>query len=123
MDCRHFTFLGDFYVLPGSGLRFCLEIEIIFHHFCLNVTDFLPVEEEEKKVNEQTEFLIRLVKFAAYKFRVIKEIKSVVEGINLVQAKRFVEELPQVIQQNLSKDDATKLKEWLEAAEGVVEIV
>ena len=90
VDCKHFTFLGHFYVLPGSGLCFCLEIEIIFHHFCLNVTNFLPVEEEEKKVNEQTEFLVRLVKFTYnLKFRMIKEIKSVVEGINLVQAKRY----------------------------------
>ena len=45
------------------------------------------------------------------------------EGINLVQAKEIVEELPQVVQQNVSKVDATKLKERLEAAEGVVEIV
>ena len=74
------------------------------------------------------------------KIKVIKEIKSVVEGINLVQvrlwlpwhpfitnnllqAKKFVEELPQIVKQGISKEDATKLKEQLEAAGGIVEMV
>ena len=44
------------------------------------------------------------------------------EGINLVQARKFVEELLQVVKQGISKDDAIKLKEQLEAARGVVEV-
>ena len=81
------------------------------------------MEGEEKKVEEQTEFLVSLVKFADdSKIKVIKEIKSVVEGINLVQARKFVEELLQVVKQGISKDDAIKLKEQLEAARGVVEV-
>ena len=51
------------------------------------------------------------------KIKLIKEIKSV------VQAKKFVEELPQVVKQGISKDNATKLKKQLEAAEGVVEVI
>jgi len=39
-----------------------------------------------------------------------------------VQAKKFVEELPQTVKQNISKEEAAKLKERLEAAGGVVEI-
>ena len=51
----------------------------------------LQAEEEEKKVEEQTEFLVRLVKFADdSKIKVIKEIKSVMEGINLVQVSQWL---------------------------------
>ena len=41
----------------------------------------------------------------------------------LLQAKKFVEELPQIVKQGISKEDATKLKERLESAGGVVEVV
>ena len=38
------------------------------------------------------------------------------------QAKKFVESVPQVVQKDISKDDAAKLKTILEAAGGVVVI-
>ena len=48
----------------------------------------IQVDEEVSKEEEQTEFLVRLVKFADdSKIKLIKEIKGVMEGINLVQVR------------------------------------
>lgn len=79
--------------------------------------DDVPVQQEK------TLFTIRLIKFDdAKKVAVIKEIKSMIEGMNLVQAKKFVESVPQVIRSEISKEEAEKLKETLAAAGGTVEI-
>ena len=68
-------------------------------------------------------FTVRLLKFDdTKKVAVIKEIKSMIEGMNLVQAKKFVESVPQVVRSDVSKEDAEKLKEVLTAAGGTVEI-
>jgi len=67
----------------------------------------------------QTSFTIKLNKFdETKKVALIKEIKAVVEGMNLVQAKKFVESVPQIIKSNVPKDEAEKLKTALEAVGG-----
>ena len=65
----------------------------------------------------QTSFTVKLESFdTAKKVTLIKEIKNLVEGMNLVQAKKFVESCPTVVKADLSKDEADKLKEALTAA-------
>ncbi|KAG0013981.1 cytoplasmic RNA-binding protein [Entomortierella chlamydospora] len=72
-----------------------------------------PVEEE--KAAEKTEFSVKLEKFdAAAKAKLIREIKNIIPGINLVEAKKFVEGAPKVVKENLNKADAEKLKKTLE---------
>ncbi|GJJ78456.1 large subunit ribosomal protein L7/L12 [Entomortierella parvispora] len=72
-----------------------------------------PVEEE--KVVEKTEFNVKLEKFdAAAKAKLIREIKNIIPGINLVEAKKFVEGAPKVVKEGLNKADAEKLKKTLE---------
>ena len=39
-----------------------------------------------------------------------------------IQAKKFVESLPQVVQKDIGKEEAEKLRSALEAAGGIVEI-
>uniref|UniRef100_A0A8C3MGP8 Large ribosomal subunit protein bL12m n=1 Tax=Geospiza parvula TaxID=87175 RepID=A0A8C3MGP8_GEOPR len=82
-----------------------------------------PQEEEEvvplKK--EKTHFTVRLTELkAADKVKLIKEVKNFVPGVNLVQAKKLVESLPQEIKANASKEEAEKIKAALEAAGGTV---
>uniref|UniRef100_A0A8B9NY27 Large ribosomal subunit protein bL12m n=1 Tax=Apteryx owenii TaxID=8824 RepID=A0A8B9NY27_APTOW len=82
-----------------------------------------PQEEEEvvpvKK--EKTIFTVRLTELkAADKVKLIKEVKNFVPGVNLVQAKKLVESLPQEIKANVSKEEAEKIKAALEAAGGTV---
>ena len=78
-----------------------------------------PQEEEEEAapVAVQTSFTIKMEKFDdSKKVALIKEIKNQVEGMNLVQAKKFVESCPAVVKTDIGKEEAEKLKQALEAA-------
>ena len=47
---------------------------------------------------------------------------NLVEGMNLVQAKKFVESAPAVVKADIAKDEADKVKEALLAVGGECEI-
>lgn len=83
-----------------------------------------PVEEEEAQVvPTKSSFRLKLVGFNAdKKVALIKEIKALGDGMNLVQAKKFVESAPQVLRDNIGKDECEKLKEQLEKVGATVEI-
>ncbi|XP_051996030.1 39S ribosomal protein L12, mitochondrial-like [Xyrauchen texanus] len=66
---------------------------------------------------EKTHFTVKLTEL---KVKLIKEVKNCIQGLNLVQAKKLVESLPQEIRANVSKEEAEKLKTALEAAGGTV---
>lgn len=79
------------------------------------------VEEEIPKLKEQTHFTVRLTEANPVdKVKLIKEIKNYIQGINLVQAKKLVESLPQEIKANVAKAEAEKIKAALEAVGGTV---
>lgn len=79
--------------------------------------------DEGTSAGVKTSFTVKLTKFDdTKKVALIKEIKKLVEGINLVEAKRFVEECPKVIRSNLTKDEAEALQKQLETAGGVVKL-
>lgn len=82
------------------------------------------VEEEAAPAKkEKTHFTVKLTALnAADKVKLIKEVKNCMQGLNLVQAKKLVESLPQEIRANVSKEEAEKLKAALEAAGGTVEM-
>nr|XP_012308153.1 39S ribosomal protein L12, mitochondrial [Aotus nancymaae] len=78
-------------------------------------------EEEIPKLKEQTHFTVRLTEANPVdKVKLIKEIKNYIQGINLVQAKKLVESLPQEIKANVAKAEAEKIKAALEAVGGTV---
>ncbi|KAM6317333.1 large ribosomal subunit protein bL12m [Podargus strigoides] len=80
-----------------------------------------PQEEEVPLKKEKTHFSVRLTELKpADKVKLIKEVKNFIPGINLVQAKKLVEALPQEIKANASKEEAEKIKAALEAAGGTV---
>jgi large subunit ribosomal protein L7/L12 len=85
-----------------------------------------PTQESQgsaEAVEEKTEFTVKLVKYSEdSKIKLIKEVKTLVEGMNLVQAKKFVEGVPQVVQADVKKEEAERLKTALEAVGGVVEV-
>jgi large subunit ribosomal protein L7/L12 len=71
----------------------------------------------------KSSFNVKLVKFDdAKKVALIKEIKGLVENMNLVQAKKFVESAPQILKKDVTKDDAEKLKASLEKVGATIEI-
>ncbi|ESP03903.1 hypothetical protein LOTGIDRAFT_156500 [Lottia gigantea] len=81
-------------------------------------------EEEETEVKrEKTIFTVKLTKYdESKKIQLIKAIKALLPDMNLVQAKKYVESLPQIVQDEISKEDSEKLKSELESAGGTVEV-
>ena len=76
-------------------------------------------EEEEEAapaIAVQTSFTLKMDKYdEGKKVALIKELKNQMEGMNLVQAKKFVESCPTVVKADIAKDEAEKLKAAFEA--------
>jgi len=72
---------------------------------------------------EQTEFTVTLKGLSAddKKISVIKEVRTVT-GLGLKEAKDLVEGAPKTLKENVSKDEANKIKEAVTAAGGIVEV-
>ncbi|MEE0998805.1 MAG: 50S ribosomal protein L7/L12 [Treponemataceae bacterium] len=71
---------------------------------------------------EQTEFNVSLeAADPAKKIAVIKAVREVT-GLGLKEAKDLVEGAPKVLKEGVSKEDAAKIKETIEAAGGTVKI-
>ncbi|KAG2043180.1 ribosomal protein L7/L12 C-terminal domain-containing protein [Suillus americanus] len=82
-----------------------------------------PIEEAavEEKPKEKTIFNLKLQSFdAAAKPKIIREVKALIPNLTLIDAKKFVESVPQVLKENMPKEDADKLKEVLEKLGAVV---
>ncbi|XP_033121532.1 39S ribosomal protein L12, mitochondrial-like [Anneissia japonica] len=71
----------------------------------------------------KTSFTITLTKFdAASKVKLIKSIKALNPTMNLVQAKKFVESVPQVLKADVGKDEAEDIKKQITEVGGECEI-
>ena len=71
---------------------------------------------------EQTEFNVTLESAdASKKIAVIKAVRGIT-GLGLKEAKDLVEGAPKVLKEGVSKEDAAKIKETVEAAGGTVKI-
>ena len=70
----------------------------------------------------KTEFTVVLKAFDdTKKIAVIKEVRAVT-GLGLKEAKDLVEGAPKPLKENISKDEAAKIKETITAAGGTVEV-
>ena len=67
---------------------------------------------------EQTEFTVTLKGLTdpSKKIGVIKEVRNVIAGLGLKEAKELVEGAPKVLKENVSKEEAEKIKEAMTAA-------
>ena len=70
---------------------------------------------------EQTEFDVVLAAAGDKKIQCIKEVRSIT-GLGLKEAKELVEGAPTAVKEAVSKEDAEKMKEQLEAVGATVEI-
>lgn len=76
------------------------------------------------KEEAKTAFDIKLVDYdKKAKIKVIKEVRSIVTGLGLKEAKELVEGAPAVIQKDLKEEEAKEVKDKLEALGATVEIV
>lgn len=71
---------------------------------------------------EKSEYKVTLKEGGSDKIKVIKALRSVVNGLSLTDAKKAVEEAPSVIAESASKEDANKMKQALEEAGAKVEL-
>jgi large subunit ribosomal protein L7/L12 len=72
-------------------------------------------------VEEKTEFDVILLSAGDKKIQVIKEVRAVT-GLGLKEAKDLVEGAPKPVKEGVSKDEAKKIKDQIEAVGGQVDI-
>lgn len=77
---------------------------------------------EAAAAEEQTEFTVILADGGASKINVIKEIRSIISGLGLKEAKELVEGAPQTVKEGATKEEAEKIKKQLEAVGAKVEL-
>jgi len=70
---------------------------------------------------EKDEFDVILISSGDKKIQVIKEVRAIT-GLGLKEAKELVESAPKAIKEAVSKDEAAKLKEQIEAAGGQADV-
>lgn len=71
---------------------------------------------------EKTEFDVILTDIGGNKIAVIKEVRGVVPGLGLAEAKKLVESAPQPLKEGVKKEEAEDIKKKMEAAGAKVEI-
>jgi large subunit ribosomal protein L7/L12 len=71
---------------------------------------------------EQTEFTVILKSGGDKKLNVIKEVRTIVSGLGIKEAKELVEAGGKTIKEGIAKDEAQKIKKQLEDQGAVVEI-
>jgi len=79
-----------------------------------------PSKQEEVK-EEKTEFDVILSEIGSKKIQVIKEVRKLT-SLGLKEAKDLVESAPKPIKQGVTKEEAQKIKETLEAVGAKVEL-
>uniref|UniRef100_A0A915DE64 Ribosomal protein L7/L12 C-terminal domain-containing protein n=1 Tax=Ditylenchus dipsaci TaxID=166011 RepID=A0A915DE64_9BILA len=78
----------------------------------------------ETAAPQKISFAVKLTKFdATKKIALIKQIRDLIPGLNLVQAKKIVESAPVEVKADLGQNEADELKATLEKVGGEAEIV
>ena len=80
-----------------------------------------PTTTAAPVVEEKTEFTVILKEIGANKINVIKAVREVTT-LGLKEAKDLVESAPAKVKEGITKDEAARIKEKLEAAGATVEI-
>lgn len=80
-----------------------------------------PTSPEKEAEEEKTEFDVILSEMGSKKIQVIKEVRKLT-SLGLKEAKDLVEQAPKPVKEGVSKEEALKIKEALEAAGAKVEL-
>ena len=79
-------------------------------------------EAAAKPAEEKTEFDLLLKEYPADKKIAVLKVVRGIAGLGLKEAKEFVESVPKVLQEGLSKDKADESKKQLEEVGAVIEL-
>ncbi len=80
-----------------------------------------PTEAAATAAEEKTEFSVILNNFGANKISVIKAVRELT-SLGLKESKDLVESAPKAVREGVNKDEATTIKQKLEAAGATAEI-
>jgi large subunit ribosomal protein L7/L12 len=75
-----------------------------------------------QKEEEKDSFKIELIDAGPDKIKAIKAVRQVKKDLGLTEAKKMVEEVPSVLAESASKDEAKTIKEVMEAAGAKVKL-
>ena len=82
-----------------------------------------PAQAQSQVVEESATATVILTGFkTGSKIPVLKKVREYFEGMGLLEAKNFIENLPKPIKEDIEKEEAEKLKKQLEEAGGTVEL-
>jgi len=80
-----------------------------------------PATQEKPKEEEKTEFDVILSEIGPKKIQVIKEVRKLT-SLGLKEAKDLVEQSPKPVKEGITKEEALKIKQTLEAVGAKVEL-
>ncbi len=75
----------------------------------------------DAKGEEQSEFTVTLVSVGDKKIQVLKELRALTQ-LGLKEAKDIIDKTPSVVKENVTKEDAAKIKAKLEEVGAKVEV-
>jgi large subunit ribosomal protein L7/L12 len=75
----------------------------------------------EAKAEEQSEFTVTLVSVGDKKIQVLKELRALTQ-LGLKEAKDIIDKTPSVVKENVTKEEADKIKAKLEEVGAKVEV-
>ena len=81
-----------------------------------------PAAAAAPAAEEQTEFAVILKSGGDKKLNVIKEVRTLISGLGIKEAKELVEAGGKTIKEGVTKEEAAKIKKQLEDQGAVVEI-
>ena len=81
-----------------------------------------PAAAAAPAAEEQTEFTVILKSGGDKKLNVIKEVRTLISGLGLKEAKELVEAGGKTIKEGVTKEEAAKIKKQLEDQGAVVEV-
>ena len=89
----------------------------------LSVLTSAPVQAPTQEVEKETATVILTgYEPADKKISVLKAVREYFDGMGLLEAKNFIEDLPKTVKDDIDKEEAENVKKALEEAGGIVEL-
>ena len=89
----------------------------------LSVLTSAPVQAPTQEVEKETATVILTgYEPADKKISVLKKVREYFDGMGLLEAKNFIEDLPKTVKEEVDKEEAETVKKALEEAGGTVEL-
>jgi len=79
-------------------------------------------QETTEKPSVSSTVTVELIDAGENKIQVIKALREILPNLGLKEAKDMVDNVPKVIKENISQEEANKIKEKIESAGGKVSI-